>query len=257
MKNFILHTLKVVFAIVTGVIAIYIIGKLYHRDERTQLSVLSMHEAMAASQKCSLDSAEYDVLCIGNSITRHSPYRKINWYSDHGMAASSPEDDYCHRLEGKLKELNRNSTVTGINVSHWERDFNIDKDSLLQEYCTGKDIIIVRLGENVTDTEHFKEALSQLIVYCKKYTDKIVLTGQYWTNEKKESAIISNARIHNIRYVPLDWIYELYREECSPRVGDIIQDVEGNDYRIEGDFLLSHPNDNGMELIAHTIYNSL
>ena len=44
------------------------------------------------------DSDEHHVLCLGNSITRHTPYDAVNWYSDHGMAASKPENDYCHIL---------------------------------------------------------------------------------------------------------------------------------------------------------------
>lgn len=257
MNKFIKLAINLLIVAIMSCIIGYLCYKLYHRDERNKLSIVTLHENMVSQQKCSLDSAQYNVLCIGNSITLHHPYEKINWHSCQGMTASSPENDYCHRLERKLQKLNKNSTVEGINISKWEGNLSINKDSLLKDVCLGKNMIIIRLGENVRDMGNFKEALSELIVYCKQYTDKIIITGQYWTNEKKESIIVSNARIHNIKYVPLDWIYELYREECSPKEGDIIKDISGNDYKIEGDFLLTHPNDLGMEMIANTIYNAL
>ena len=257
MKGLVKHSFMLLPILLLSAITIFLCYKLYHRDERNKQSIMTIHESMTLNKGCSLDSTQYDVLCIGNSITKHAPYAGINWYSNHGMTASKPENDYCHKLEEKLKKLNKNSTVQGINISHWECDFSVNKDSLLQEYCQGKEIIVIRLGENVTDTENFKNALSDLILYCKQYTDRIILTGQYWTNEKKEAAIVSNARLHNIKYVPIDWIYELYRTECSPKEGDSITDTKGDFYKIEGDFLLTHPKDCGMEMIANTIYNSL
>lgn len=250
---------RIIYIIITLVMCammLLVTVKLYNRDERNNLNNALMQEAMAINNKCSLDTTAYNVLCIGNSITIHGPYNDINWYSNHGMAASAPQNDYCHILEQKLKTLNERSTVSAINISSWEINFQ-DLDLLLNEACSNKNLIIIRLGENVRDIDTFTTALSDLITYCKQYTSHVVITGMYWSNPYKEAAIVSNARKHNITYIPINWIYELHRKECSPCIGDTILDTYGNEYLIEGDFIITHPNDYGMMLIANTIYNAL
>ena len=205
-----------------------------------------------------LDSLPHNVLCIGNSITFHASLDEVNWYSSHGMAASKPDSDYCHRLEHMLKKYNPSSSVTPVNIVSWERDFSINLDSLLKEYCENKDIIVIRLGENVTGNIcDFQEALSKLILYCKQYTNNIILTGQYWESSIKELAIINNAICFDLKYVPLSWIWNLYRIECSPREGDVLYNTNGELYFVKGNFINTHPNDRGMELIATSIFNSL
>ena len=195
-------------------------------------------------RKCTLDSQAHHVLCIGNSITIHPPYEPVGWLFNHGMAASAPQNDYCHVLESRLKELNSQSTVTPINIAVWEQDFTLDLDELLRDVCKGKDIIVIRLGENVKDEEGFGNALDQLIAYCRQYTEKIVLTGQFWRSEIKEQAVIRCADKYALPYMPIDWIWELYREESTPKDG-------------VSPFVQEHPNDFGMNLIAKAIYHAL
>lgn len=206
---------------------------MYRREERKV-----MH------RKCALDNEVHHVLCIGNSITIHPPYKPVGWPYNHGMAASAPENDYCHVLERLLKEHNNQSIVTPINIAVWEEDFTLDLDVLLREACEGKDIIVIRLGENVKDEEGFRNALNQLIAYSHKYTEKIVLTGQFWPSETKEMAVIKCANKYHLMYVPIDWIWKLYRDECTPK-------------GVSSPFVLEHPNDYGMNLIAKAIYHAL
>ena len=68
----------------------------------------------------------YKVLCLGNSITRHEYSESVEWYSDWGMAASKPENDYCHVLESLLNEKHPGSTVTPLNIAAWERSLSDD-----------------------------------------------------------------------------------------------------------------------------------
>ena len=220
------------------------------------LSCCSRHNDSYVAEK---DNLPHQVLCIGNSITRHSPYDAVNWYSDHGMAASKPQKDYCHVLQSLMRMNNPNTTVTACNIANWERDFTLNLDELVGPYIKDKDIVVIRLGENVpAESESlFSGALSKLIQYCRQYTDRIVITGQYWPSEKKEKAVRNNASKYDIPYVRLDWIWQWYREECSPKEGDIIYDTNGNPYPIVGDFILTHPNDKGMEHIAKAIYDKI
>ena len=233
--------------------------QLANLKESTIINNSIITELLVQQQTCQLDSLPHNVLCIGNSITLHQPLDKVNWYSSQGMAASKPEFDYCHILEKMMKQHNPETKVTPVNLASWERDFSINIDSLLKDKCIGKDIIVIRIGENVqtSDIPHFADALSKLIDYCSHYTKNIILTGEYWPVPQKEHAIVKNAYYHKLKYVPIYWIWNLFQEECSPNEGDTLYNTKGQPYKIEGSFIITHPNDKGMELIARSIYNAL
>lgn len=244
-----------------GVHLAHIMVKQQWEHFRTSLSLEKsiLAEMLVKQQVSSLDSLPHHVLCIGNSITLHLPLDDVNWYSSQGMAASKPEYDYCHMLEKMMRQHNPETTVTPVNLASWERDFSINIDSLLKAKCKEKDIIVIRIGENIqkSDIPQFANALSKLIGYCLQYTDNILLTGLYWPAPDKEHAIVRNAHHYHLKYVPIDWIWNLYREECSPKEGDTLYYTDGKPYQIKGNFIITHPNDKGMELIARTIYNAL
>lgn len=132
-------------------------------------------------------------------------------------------------------------------------------DSLLKNYCKDKDIIVIRIGENVPmeNLEQFPLAMDKLIDYCSKYTKEIILTGEYYPKPERERTIMDIARKRDLTYVPIYWIWNLHRKECSPSLGDTLFNTKGKPYTVKGDFITSHPNDKGMELIARTIYNAM
>ena len=74
------------------------------------------------------------------------------------MAASKEENDYCHQLEKMLSQNRPGTVVTPLNIAYWERNLNCNIDSLIGTHVTDKDVIVIRLGENVQD----KEALNQV-----------------------------------------------------------------------------------------------
>lgn len=203
-----------------------------------------------------LDNCEHHILCLGNSITHHPIKEEIGWRSSHGMAASCPEKDFCHLLEKKIQQKNPFSSITGVNIAEWETNFRIPLNSLIGGLVEGKDIIIIRLGENVRDTKHFYLALCHLINYCKSHVKRVVLCGCVWKNNLKELSIIKAARKCGVEYVPLDWIMSQH-PETYPKVGDLMYDTNGNTYEIETPFITTHPNDLGMKMIADAIYNIL
>lgn len=248
--------------VILGIVG-YGVNKAYQKVSGFKESVIMSNSVLAEMlvqrQSSNLDSLPHHVLCIGNSITLHEPFDKINWYSSHGMAASKQEYDYCHMLEKMMRQHNPETTVTPVNLASWEKDFSISIDSLLKDKCEGKDIIVIRIGENVhtSDIPQFEDELSKLIDYCSQYTKNLILTGVYWPNPQKECAIVRNAHNHNLKYVPIYWIWNLYQEECSPKEGDTLYNIEGQPYQINGIFIVTHPNDKGMELIAKSIYNAI
>lgn len=208
------------------------------------------------------DSAEHHLLCLGNSITLHYPASTIPgadpfWRGEWGMCASRRDSDYVHRLEKLLQKTNAKSTVVGENIAAYERDFSLDLDSLIGKLCQGKDIIILKIGENVIDTEGYYKGFKRLADYCLRFTPHVYIAGSYWKNVEKERAMVSVARECHLPYIPLFWIDELYRDQTNFKVGDTIYDIKGTPYPIATDFIITHPNDKGMQMIADAIYVSM
>lgn len=116
------------------------------------------------------------VLCLGNSITWHPRKDEIEWYPEWGMAASRLENDYCHQLESMLKHDNDESTVLPLNIADWERELRSSQiDSLIGDNIRGKDAVVIRLVENVSDKGRFEMALDTLVSFCQERVERVVL----------------------------------------------------------------------------------
>lgn len=209
------------------------------------------------------DTAKLDVICLGNSITIHAP-RKGDlpgadslWRGNWGMCASKPEYDYVHRIESEIKKVNSQSTVTTKSLWVWENDFNVNKDSLLYDCCRDKNLIILKIGENIKSKKEplFNTAFEDLVSYLLRFTHNIIIVGNYWPRPSLDQVMISVAREHQLPYVPLSWIYEKYRNDVIAHVGDTIFDTQMKPYTITSKFICTHPNDKGMEMISEAILN--
>ena len=192
------------------------------------------------------------VLCLGNSITKHAYAPSVEWYGNWGMAASKAENDYCHVLQTMLSAYRPGSRVTPLNIADWERNLSLDIDSLIGKNVVGKDIVVIRLGENVSDKNAFPDAILRLVRYCKTKAARVVITGCYWYDAEKETAIKTAARTEGIAYIPISQIYS--QSGSQPKVGDVLYDINGKAYTISKDFILMHPGDKGMLKIAKSIY---
>lgn len=201
------------------------------------------------------DGSGLSVLCLGNSITKHAYKEDIEWYSDWGMAASKEEYDYCHQLEKLMGRKYPGTVVTPMNIADWERDLDMDLDQLLDKACEGKDIIVIRLGENVQDKEAFQYGIQKLVSYCKSKVKQVYITGCFWKDDEKEAAIKAAATAYDIPYISLEGIDQ--PGVTRPQVGDILYDVNGKPYSITKDFIIAHPNDKGMKMIARQIMSTI
>ena len=74
-------------------------------------------------------------------------------------------------------------------------------------------------------------------------------------DEEKERAIINAAHMHGLTFIPIDWIDHLY--DSRPKVGDTLYDIHGKPYTVTKDFIIAHPDDEGMKKIAEAIYRVL
>lgn len=260
---------KIIKLLVGGVIlftSIFVADKVYDlfriKVKSYNIQIASLYQAYNIGKTANIDSAAHCVLFLGNSITHHEPASTVpgadpSWEGDWGMCASRRDSDYVRRIESCLHKYNSSTNVEEVNIACFERDFQCDLDSLIGNLCKGKDLIVLKIGENVVDDANFYDAFKHLTRYCLKYTDNVIVAGLYWKSPKKEEAMIRVAREYNLKYVPLFWIYELYREEVMAHVGDTIYNIEGEPYTIKTDFIVTHPNDKGMHMIADEIFKNM
>lgn len=237
------------------------ICQINHTMQDNRLMITSLYEAYSNSDVyVKLDTSALKVLCLGNSITHHAPSKgnvqgaDSMWRGNWGMCASRQDSDYMHRLEHEFRKHNKQTKFTRLNVWEWESDYTINKDSLLRDYCENKDLIIIRVGENARDTANYRNAFADLVSYCRRFTPNVIITGLYWRDSVKEKAMIEIAREQNLPYVPLFWIFESYQKKVMFHIGDTLYDTRGNPYPLATKFICTHPNDEGMRMIADAIY---
>jgi len=63
------------------------------------------------------------IMFVGNSITLHGAAPQIGWDREWGMAASSPENDYVHRLMQAVSEKTSDPAFCICQVAEWERQY--------------------------------------------------------------------------------------------------------------------------------------
>ena len=199
-------------------------------------------------------SEKLTVVCLGNSITKHGYLPSVGWYGNWGMAASKEEYDYCHVLQSKLQKYNSGSSVTPINVGTYELDPTQSID-YLDSQLSGASVIVIRIGENVQDADLFSKNFQNLIDKCKNATSNVLIVGSFWDNAEVEAVLQTAARTNNLTYVSLASVRN--SKDIYPVKGDTLYDIDGNAYKVDSDFILTHPNDKGMSLIASKIFNGI
>lgn len=191
--------------------------------------------------------AKMRILVVGNSITRHGPCEEIGWYGDWGMAASTSEKDFVHRLYAKIKDGGKDAYMCIRQCAFWERNYLLD--NILNNYNDEKKfnagVIIFRLGENVEEKNKpfFEESAGKFIGYLKGAKTKVIFTTCFWKNKVVDDAIRDISNKNNYSCIEL---------------GDLGDDSE---MRATGQFehsgVAAHPSDKGMENIAERIYGHL
>jgi hypothetical protein len=196
---------------------------------------------------------EFNVLILGNSITRHGPYPPIKWYGDWGMAASAQDKDYVHLLTDKLKQSmpNRALQVYAENIAYWESDFDYDflKEQSIKTLIEKNihiDLLIIRLGENsqpsYLQNHNYEKALIKLIDKFKTSETKVLITGTFWPSSYLDGILSKVAYDRSYPFV------QLY---------DLTQDVKNKALDTYEGGVGEHPSDLGMSHIADRIFNKI
>ena len=190
--------------------------------------------------------ADVRVLFLGNSITRHGPKPEIGWTGDWGMAATSPEKDYVHRVARGLRLRAGKVFCCVAQLAEWERAFR--DGAVLERYRAARefraDLVLVRLGENVPreglDEDALAVSFADMIRYFALREDcRILVTGLFWRYEPIDRAIVRAARAVGGTLVPLG---DLGADDAMKALGE---------YSHKG--VSIHPSDRGMAQIAGRI----
>lgn len=190
-------------------------------------------------------NAPLKILVVGNSITIHGPNTEIGWLGDWGMAASSIENDYVHKLFEKLKQDSKDVYMRIRQCAFWERNYIYD--NVLSNYDYERDfnadIVIFRLGENINekDIPLFKEALEKFINHiCPN--GKVLFTTCFWERTRLDNDILEFANSRGESCINCCFS----KDDKNMALG-----------QFEHSGVAMHPNDNGMEAIAQAIFNGL
>ena len=187
------------------------------------------------------------VLFFGNSITRHEPAPHIGWHGDWGMAASCQENDFVHLIVKELDKAYGTIDYCIAQGSKWERGYTRSSEVLEEIYSKARefkaDIVIVRIGENITPEEHLK-------VDCKPAVDEAI---RFLVSNENAKVIVTDMFWYAI-------YNDVFREVSEERGYTFchITDLE-NDERtmakglFEHTGVAAHPGDFGMQCIADRI----
>jgi hypothetical protein len=187
------------------------------------------------------------ILVLGNSITKCEPGGE--WTSNWGMAASSPDKDFCGLL-------NQTFEVDRKNIAIWENNFNCDEIHYKFVTTTNYDYIIFKIGENVSDIQNFKSELKKITDFYKNYTNKIILVSTIWKQYEFDSSGVP----HEVTSDKDRIIREVANENDFIFVD--ISDMKNNNSfyawdEYQDSAIGSHPNDLGMEFIANKIIQEI
>ena len=188
--------------------------------------------------------AKLRLLIVGNSITRHAPSPGLGWFGDWGMAASSVETDYVHRLADMLEKAGLDVLVKVHQLATWERTHAEPNalESVMEDNEFNADAVVFRLGENVKVFDGWRENLEAFInTICPN--GKVVFTTTVW-----DSAVING---------PIRDLAKSRGEHCI----DITEVGKREELMAIGQFehrgVAMHPSDKGMQYIADSVFDKV
>ncbi len=195
---------------------------------------------------------EFRVLVYGNSIARHTPWPKIGWTNDWGMAASAPEKDFAHLVAAGLEDrLGKKGDLRVRNMAPLERSFTNDTSRMMAaersaDVAWAPDYVVIAVGENspvVTDANSH--------LYVKFLAD---LARPFATLPKRPKIVMRSPFFYNKRKAELT-------ERAAKEVGAVYVDVgelgKKDENKAIGLFwhkgVANHPGDLGMKRLADLI----
>ena len=236
-----------------------------HNDELNQINdelesqVEELKQEVDELQgRVSYSETAFNYLAIGNSITIHreSDY----WWSDSGMAASRPENDYYHLVTDYLRQTYGEVGSYAVNYSQWEFQSydRAETYSIIDPYLSPElDLVTIQLSENVTNMSTFESDFESLIQYVKLNAPnaRILIIDDFWDDDSKSEIKEAVAGRTGVTFLPLDDIKDDPEYQCGENA--VVYDSDGIEHVVDHEGVEQHPGDKGMQYIADTIINAL
>lgn len=228
------------------------------RVGRLEKEVEDLNEKIKRAGKVEWSETGFNYLAIGNSITKHGLCDY--WWNEIGMAATTQENDYVHRVTSFLEEKNDEVCMMACNYAVWEgqaRD-RAETFELINKYLDDRvDLVTVQLGENVSDLTTYEADYEELLRHIRKNAPsaQILVIDDFW--QEGDRSFLKEAAAANTGATFVSLAAIVNREEYQCGMGTIVYDADGEAHTVTHEGVAAHPGDLGMEYIADEIIKAL
>lgn len=193
-----------------------------------------------------------NILVIGNSITECLEIPLKGWYGNWGMAASSPDKDFCALLGEKT-----GSTIHKLPLRGWEGNTGTDLDTYIFPTTVSYDYIVIKIGENSDPSNiEYRQKFKEMVEYFQQFGSEIIVVSMVWP----EYAFTEEG----VPYITESRIDKAMREICQEKdlkFVDISEMQKDRSYYAYDEYadaqVACHPNDKGMQFIADKICENI
>lgn len=195
------------------------------------------------------------VLILGNSLTLHPASAELDWPGEWGMAASSADRDYVHRLAARLQQATgQPPTLRVRNIFEFERGYTTY--DFAQAHAADRDfrptLIVLAIGENMEPLasdhaeQRFYRAVCQLLdELTRAQPATVVVRSGFWRSPRRDRALASAACASGGLFV-----------DCGD-LGAIPEYAARSERDFRHAAVGAHPGDRGMAAIADRIWQRL
>lgn len=223
---------------------------------KTTVDAMQVQIDLLMSKIATLTAVKFkSILHFGNSMLWHS--LQSYWWGEWGMAATQESKDYAHQFLFKVQQTSPEAVSRSKNIAVWETNTSgFDKNTLDSEFTVNPDLVVVRLGENVTWHSNFRNDFRALIDYIisKAPTAKIIIGGTFWYSPEKDADMKAVADEKSIVFVSMQG---LAVGDNLEKVGNQVYGNDGQLHTIDSEGVAAHPSDAGMLAIAERLFSAL
>jgi lysophospholipase L1-like esterase len=144
------------------------------------------------------------ILFLGNSITYHWPNADLGWSGSWGMASTSAEKDYAHRVVAAIGQIRGGAlpAMKAVNVydyGRYEANYaGFDAPTQMAALLAWKpDIVVVELGENMSvaagQEAAFYQSFANLLTTFKYNNHADIFVRNLWYPDAAKDALMKRA----------------------------------------------------------------